>query len=230
VGIDTGSGGTHGPLFADGSFELIPIPDGYGRDERTYGNTWGRRGRPYVEYFRGARRARMAEAPMHVDPEFESFTYGTPAPAQSSLRRLEAGDLLVFYCGLQGWDVPAEPALYIAGYFEVGVAGRAADFGEGEIGRLFAANMHVRHREVFEEQRERLVLVKGTDRSRLLGRAVRISAVGRTRTGRPTHVLSEEMQAVFGDLGGRPGIQRSPARWVDEGYVDGAAAFLRGLE
>ena len=29
VGIDTGSGGIHGPLFADGSFEYIPIPDGF---------------------------------------------------------------------------------------------------------------------------------------------------------------------------------------------------------
>ena len=30
VGIDTGSGGIHSPLFQDGSFELVPIPDGHG--------------------------------------------------------------------------------------------------------------------------------------------------------------------------------------------------------
>ena len=45
VGIDTGSGGIHGPLFSDGSFEYIPIPDsfrGKGVDKRTYGNTRGR--------------------------------------------------------------------------------------------------------------------------------------------------------------------------------------------
>ena len=47
VGIDTGSGGIHGPLFRDGSFEYIPIWDrfgGRGVDERTYGNTLSRKG------------------------------------------------------------------------------------------------------------------------------------------------------------------------------------------
>ena len=39
VGIDTGSGGMHGPLFQDGTFEYIPIPDGFRKDERTYGVT-----------------------------------------------------------------------------------------------------------------------------------------------------------------------------------------------
>jgi len=48
VGIDTGSGGIHGPLFSDGSFEYIPIPDhfgGRGVDKRTYGNIRGNAGR-----------------------------------------------------------------------------------------------------------------------------------------------------------------------------------------
>jgi hypothetical protein len=30
VGIDTGSGGIHGPLFLDGTFEYVSIPDGFG--------------------------------------------------------------------------------------------------------------------------------------------------------------------------------------------------------
>jgi hypothetical protein len=45
VGIDTGADGISGPLFTDGTFEFIPIPDGHGTDDRTYGNTWGRHGR-----------------------------------------------------------------------------------------------------------------------------------------------------------------------------------------
>ena len=51
IGIDTGSGGIHGPLFADGTFEYIPIPDGHAIDERTYGNTAGRHGRNLIDYF-----------------------------------------------------------------------------------------------------------------------------------------------------------------------------------
>ena len=35
VGIDTGSGGILGPLFSDGLFEYIPIPDSKGLDKRT---------------------------------------------------------------------------------------------------------------------------------------------------------------------------------------------------
>ena len=53
---DTGSGGIHGPLFRDGSFEYIPIPDNRGDDERTYGNTVGRKGVKLIEYFPAARR------------------------------------------------------------------------------------------------------------------------------------------------------------------------------
>ncbi len=39
----------HGPLFQNGSFEFIPIPDPKGQDERTYGNTVGRHGRLRIE-------------------------------------------------------------------------------------------------------------------------------------------------------------------------------------
>lgn len=90
VGIDTGSGGIHGPLFQDGSFEYIPIPDGRRDDERTYGNTVGRRGAPLVEYFPARRRSAMANQPIHFDPEFATFTYGDPTPPKAGLRRLEA--------------------------------------------------------------------------------------------------------------------------------------------
>ena len=101
IGIDTGSGGIHGPLFADGTFEYVPIPDGHAVDERTYGNTLGRHGRKLIDYFPASMRNRMADQPMHVDPEFDTFTYGNPTTPKAGLRHLRPGDLLVFYCGLQ---------------------------------------------------------------------------------------------------------------------------------
>ena len=91
VGIDTGAGGIHGPLFADGSFEYIPIPDkfgGAGVDSRTYGTTLGRKGRPLVDYFPTRLRAKYKDQPIHFDPEFESFTYGDPSQLKSRLRLL----------------------------------------------------------------------------------------------------------------------------------------------
>jgi hypothetical protein len=229
VGIDTGSGGIHGPLFADGGFEFIPIPDGFGIDSRTYGNTVGRRGRPFVEYFPARRRSAVAPRSMHVDPEFETFTYGDPTAPKRGLRGLRPGDLLVFYAGLKGWDFEREAALYIVGFFEVARAGLAPEFSPREIEGLFAANFHVRHPFVFERQRERLVLVKGTPASRLLKKAVLLSETGADTTGRPLQVISRPMREVFGDFNGRVSLQRSPPRWVPAEYVDRAERFIRSL-
>jgi hypothetical protein len=127
IGIDTGSGGIHGPLFQDGSFDYIPIPDGFGGvgvDQRTYGNTISQKRRKLVDYFPASRRLEMANRAIHFDPEFATFTYGDPTPPKAGLRRLENGDMLIFYCGLKGWDFDSEPALYLMGYFEVLVVGR----------------------------------------------------------------------------------------------------------
>ena len=58
-------------------------------------------------------------------PEFELFTYGDSHPPKAGLRRLQPGDLLVFYCGLEGCGFASKPALYLMGFFEVeGQAGQ----------------------------------------------------------------------------------------------------------
>lgn len=230
VGIDSGCGGMQGPLFANGTFEYLPIPDGSNTDKRTYGNLLGRHNRRLVEYFPPSRQEKMANQPVHLDPEFTTFTYGDPTPLKAGLRHLERGDLLVFYCGLAGWgECTAPPALYLLGYFDVLTAGRASEYTGDELHRLFKSNFHVRHRRVLEQQRDRLVLVKGSDRSRMFTRAVCISEMGRNCRGRPLKVLSRPMQAVFGDFGGKISIERSPTRWVAPEYTDRAASFVKGI-
>src|SRR5207237_611073 len=102
VGIDSASGGMSGPLYRDGSFEFICIPDNHGVDERTYGTIVGNHGHRHVRYFPKSRQPRMDKQSVHVDPEFESFTYGDPTPPKRGLRRLDKGDILAFYCGLKG--------------------------------------------------------------------------------------------------------------------------------
>jgi len=229
VGIDSGTGGMQGPLFQDGRFELIPIPDG-SQCGPTYGSIAGRYGSRLVDYFPERRRERMQHVSMHVDPEFQTFTYGSPNPAQSGLRHLEASDLLVFYGGLQGWDLPSASTLYLIGYLEVQMAARAADLSDETIRTEFANNAHVRDAERFAAQRDRLVLVKGRQGSRLLQRATPISEVGCTRTGKPQKVLSREMQSIFGRFGGRLSLQRCPARWVEPTFVRRAAELVRSLD
>jgi Nucleotide modification associated domain 3 len=230
VGIDTGSGGIHGPLFQDGSFEFVPIPDSSGTDPRTYGNTVGRKGRHLVEYFPKRMQDKVRNRSIHADPEFATFTYGDPTSPKAGLRRLEEGDLLVFYCGLQGWDFHSDPALYLIGYFEVLTAGLVSDFSLAEIQNLFNKNCHVRQQEVFEQQKHRLVLVKGATGSRLLRNALLISVIGRNRAGQPLKLLSPAMQDVFGNFKGKLSFQRSPTRWVDSAHVAKAAHFVKSLD
>jgi hypothetical protein len=218
-----------GPLFRDDTFEFIPIPDDRMLDSRTYGNTLGRSGRPFAEFFPSPRQQRMANQPMHVDPEFETFTYGDPTPPKKGLRRLTKGDLLIFYAGLEGFDFERSPGLYIIGYFEVELAGLATSFSPAEIAKHFAENFHVRHRALFEQHKEQLVLVKGGKGSRLLSKARLLSETVTAKDKPPLKKITASMRRIFGEFGGRHSFQRSPTRWVEPGFVERAARFARSL-
>src|SRR5438034_1370085 len=144
VGIDTGCGGIHSPLFSDGTFEFVPIPDSHGVDERTYGDCKGRTGRAFAAYFPKRNQEGASLQAMHVDPEFESFTYGDPTPPKRGLAKMRSGDLLVFYAGMEGWGHISQPALYLAGVFRVELAGFAPSFSTDQLQREFRHNYHVR--------------------------------------------------------------------------------------
>jgi Nucleotide modification associated domain 3 len=235
VGIDSGCGGIQGPLFKDGTFEFVCIPDRHGVSVHTYGNSTGRYGRPFTTYFAAPQQTTMACQHVHVDPEFETFTYGDPTLPKRSLRTLESGDVLAFYAGLQrwdekaGWNISERPGLYLVGYFAVSHAGMALDFTNAVRRAEFGSNFHVRYKSVYERQKAELVLVKGGDESRLFRKAHRISTEGRDRTGKPLKVLSPAMQKVFGSFDGRIAIQRSPPRWVADTHVAKAMAYLKSL-
>jgi hypothetical protein len=236
VGVDAGCGGIQGPLFEDGGFEFICIPDRKQVSVYTYGNMLDRHGLPVARYFPEVRRNVMAAQTVHVDPEWETFSYGDPTTPKRSLRHLSSGDFLVFYCGLQPWDADQEwdgssrPALYLAGYFEVALAGLAGDFDKKVLKNAFGMNFHVRYPSVFQQQKGDLVLVKGGPGSRLFKKACQISVEGRDRTGKPLKVLSPAMQKVFGTFGGHVSIQRSPPRWVEAEFVEKAIEFLKELK
>jgi hypothetical protein len=229
VGIDSGRGGIQGPLFKDGAFEFIPIDDRGGDNLQTYGNTKGVFGRMFVEYFPARLKDKVRNQSMHSDPEFRTFTYGDPTFPKRGLRRLRPGSLLVFYAGLEKWPERTDAGLYIIGYFEVAKAGLATDFSPAELEKDFGRNFHVRHRNVLRRQKSELVLIKGGKGSRLLKKAVLISAVGKDIKGRPLKVLSPTMRRVFSDFDGHVSIQRSPPRWVKSEFIPKAARFVRSL-
>ena len=233
VGIDTGSGGIHGPLYKDGTFEFIPISDKrnrFGVNLETYGNTRGAiHGRLLIDYFPVRRRDKTKDICIHDDPEFQTFTYGDPTVPKAGLRKLKKGDLLIFYAGLEGWDHDCDPALYIVAYFEVEKAIRAREHTLEDLQSEFGKNFHVRHRPVFENQKDSLVLIKGGRGSRLLKEAKLISVQEKNKAGRPIHVLSPKMRRIFGDFNGHVSIHRSPPRFVFPEYVLKAARFVRSL-
>ena len=230
VGIDTGCGGIHSPLFRDGTFEFVPIPDSRGLDGRTYGNSKGRAGRAFAEYFPKRRREEARLQAMHVDPEFESFTYGDPTPPKRGLAKMQPGDLLVFYAGMEGWGHPDEPALYLAGLFRVELAGFAPDFTSAQLQREFRHNYHVRHRTIFAEQRERLVLIKGGRGSRLFRTAHLVGETVQRANGTSWQLITPQMENVFGKFGGIGSLQRSTPRWVEENLVSKAESFVESLD
>jgi hypothetical protein len=229
VGVDAGCGGIQGPIFANDEFEFIPIPDDRRLNTQTYGNTKGRTGCPLSDFFPRSRQSKMANQPIHDDPEFLTFTYGDPNTNKRGLRKLDEGDLLVFYAGLQGFDCPTLAALYLIGYFDVQAAGLATAFTAAQIAAHFSQNFHVRYSSLFQQQFKELVLVKGGPASRLFRKAYLFSQTIQVN-GNPLKVISPAMRDVFGLFGHRYSFQRSPTRWVDPAFVVSAAEFVRSLE
>ena len=172
---------------------------------------------------------------MHVDPEFDTWTYGTPTRMQHGLTRLERGDMLAFYAGLRpvgdnGSPLPGgRHSLYLVGYFEVECGVRAREHARDQLLSTFGENFHVRHEDIFERDHANIVLVKGGPGSRRLTRAAKISDQRPNRMGRPTFVLSDTMRDIFGALTGGGFIERSSPRWIAPELAERSAVFVRSL-
>jgi len=241
VGIDTGCGGIFGPIFDGGSFEFVPIDCDRHVRKHTYGSLPGRYGRNLIDYFPERLQVKMHDCFVHDDPEFKTFTYGDPTRPKQSLRYLQPGDFLAFYAGLCGWKGCTTPAaLYVIAYFEVICGGLYPELiekrGENAVQKMFANNWHVLHGDTdgrkYKRSKSELVLVKGGPGSKLLNKAVRLSAPRKRldRGGHPIFVLDPSLQQYFGSFTKLNAIQRSIPRWVNDDHVESAARFVRSLE
>ena len=127
--INVGSNARHpfcSPLFPDGRFEFLPIPEEpnlsgshavrYG-DLRSFYDPNGSL-TPYLP-------ERWLSVAAHNDPEFETFTYGDNCeanPRASSLRRVRPMDYLVFIASLCVWEdgkTSHRHGFYLVGFLEV---------------------------------------------------------------------------------------------------------------
>jgi hypothetical protein len=120
VGMDTGVGGCVAPIFPDGTFEYIPIPDFITTEKYTYSTCKGIQGEYLSKYLPSHLHARHP----HYDPDFrgEIPVYGDSTAHQKQVRMLREGDLLAFYAGLspwKSWRVRGDIDLYFIGYLVV---------------------------------------------------------------------------------------------------------------
>ena len=180
VGANTNLPGVRGPIFPDGSFEYVPIPE---REPTATAVP------TYADLDLSVTLPPdTADAPVHFDPEFAgyagrtAYTYGDEHGVKAGpLSRLDPGDYLLFYATLDlhgdaddaaDWVAPGWGA-YLVGEFRVDrvLTGDAYREAADETRTRFATNAHVR-RDPFDAK----VLVAGGERSRLFGRAVPLSS------------------------------------------------------
>lgn len=216
--MDLGYGGL-GPLFPDGTFEYVPIPDNPRKtSSRTlsFSQIRGRSGRDIEQFVPTKYRG----GPAHLDPEFETFTYGDPTRnKRQQLLRLTGGDMLVFYAGLRPQEQRHGSLLYIIGYFTIeksyDVAG-TEPWPSASLKHLWN-NAHFRRKACDPG----LVVVQGEpNSSRLLRTAVRLSD--------NQQMILPEMERRFGITGS---VKRAGAgRWVSSTHVPDVAGWLRQLE
>ena len=176
VGANASHGALRSPIFEDGTFFFVPIPED-DPDATVSGRVPRYRdilpeALPYLP-------AAYHNAKTHNDPEFETFTYGD-YPVSSGrpglLKQIAEGDYLCFLARLVGWSKAGgrftdDAGFYIVGYFEVGQVFRDVTISSPKsVLRAVAKNAHVRR--LSEWYNDAGWVIKGTSNSRLLRRAM----------------------------------------------------------
>ena len=210
VGIDRGCGGALSPIFSNGTFEYVPIPESSelleGRGV-TYAMLPGRHGDTLDKY-----SGSMGYT--HYDPEFETFTYGEPSePKRSQLLRLSDGDHLVFYSGFQGPNIE-KGTCFVIGYLTVRKIHRVPlneSWPPTSLAHLHR-NAHFRRK----NPEESLVVVEG-DPCRC-----QLFKIARQLSDSHQKVLPN-LEEVIG-FGGS--VMRAIGRWVPDSHTDKTLEWL----
>lgn len=211
VGIDRGCGGTLSPLFSNGTFEYVPIPESSellpGRGV-SYSDLPARHGGTMDQYS-------GSTGYTHYDPEFEIFTYGEPSePKRSQLLRLNAGDHLVFYSGFQGSSIE-KGTCFVIGYLSVRAIHRAPmnePWPPASLEHLHR-NAHFRRK----NPEATLVVVEGEPLSSKLFKIAPQLSDGK-------QIVLPDLEDVIG-FGGS--VMRAVGRWVPETHHETALKWLK---
>jgi hypothetical protein len=189
VGANTNEPGFRGPIYPDGSFAFVPIPESKpAADPPTYADLDLDFEMPDA----------VADVPVHLDPEFaeypgcSAYTYGDPYGVKARpLLALEQGDYVLFYATLDRQDFPGaggratrghQPdwitpgwGAYLVGQFRLArepVDGDSFPDLEPPVRDRFSNNAHVR-REAFDAA---VLLLGDPEESGLYDRALPLSS------------------------------------------------------
>ena len=213
VGANTNAPGFRGPIYPDGTFEFVPIPEPEPVHEPvpTYGDLPLSIGIP----------DEIRETPVHFDPEFaefgpgERYTYGDPHGVKARpLLDLEAGDLVYFYATLDfhGEEAPngicPDWGAYLIGRFRLArdpIDGEAFETLPADIRTLFRNNAHLK-RDTFDA---RVLLHGDPDDSGLFETAIPLSGASGVEPNRLVTDLSSDS--------GKGPWWRRPLRFDGEG-------------
>ena len=224
VGANTNEPGFRGPIWGDGRFEYIPIPETgpISRDVPTYGDL--------DRYLDTAIPEALAETPVHLDPEFqeypfcEQYTYGDEHAVKAGpLSSLEAGDYLIFYATLTCQEnadwLPPRWGAFLIGHFRLAENPVTADAVASDrisIPETFSNNAHCKR-----NPNDARVLIAGEPSESLLyDRAIPLSEpAGGT-------VASWLVTALSADSGRGPWWRR-PLRF-DAGTTETLLSIIRG--
>lgn len=170
VGSNSSNPNGRGRIFRDSTFEYLPIPESEKTKEKVP---------TYREL--GFVHARFPNLPVHLDPEFETFTYGHVKRGFGDIRsllKLKKNDVLFFYATLQK---EREWSTYIVGYFRNLKVHDCRGLSTEEILDFksigFANNAHLKRMGPSVD-----LLIKGGEGSKLLKRAFPLAEDSNNRT------------------------------------------------
>lgn len=206
VGVDLTYGGFHSPIFRNLSYLFIPIPDNNVIKERsiTYSEyKWNNKS--ILPYIPKNLREEFSSNTIHNDPEFITFTYGSPKfhskgtieKNYKKLKNTKTNDLLIFYAGFsdafgEGNDLIS--GLYFFAYFVVDQIIKYSTFGSfrEDLKNLISGNHHYIH-----EWNNQVIVVSDRENSRVFEKAVLLSSKKYDRKGN-NYYPCEEIKNILG--------------------------------
>jgi putative DNA base modification enzyme with NMAD domain len=191
VGADK-SNGFFSPIFEDCTYLFVPIPEDKNPPGNTMAKTYGSydwKGKSVLEYIRSTISSEPTKQQLiHNDPEFKTFTYGSPKYNKDSkkdrnyekLLNMEKGDIIVFYARFQGFNKDHPPTkneklngLYFFAYI---VVERIVSYSNHAVLSLHDKDSVAKNHHFLRNSENELIVVGNTTKSRLFNKAVLLSS------------------------------------------------------